>query len=261
MNKFYWPIHLANRSLIFYLFFMLSLLPANAADERLSARVLLQAVQETILSSRIAGHILDIPVPEGGRFKEGETLILLDCAIQQAQGRKAQAELNAAKNSLAAQKSLEALGSGSTLEMQLGKNAVEKAQAEWDLQQATIQMCRIKAPFSGRVAQNLVHPFQSVSLGQPLLEILNDHLLETRLVVPSIWLKWLFHKTGGGFPFTFHLDETGKEYSAQVDKIGARIDPASQTLIITGKILGSHPELLPGMSGVAYFNPFGSKPP
>ncbi|HIJ83572.1 MAG TPA: efflux transporter periplasmic adaptor subunit, partial [Magnetococcales bacterium] len=52
-----------------------------------------------------------------------------------------------------------------------------------------------------------------------------------------------------------NLDETDQRYQGQVVMIGARIDPASQSVTVLGHIQGNHPELLAGMSGNARFEP------
>ncbi|CAK0764628.1 hypothetical protein WCLP8_3730004 [uncultured Gammaproteobacteria bacterium] len=47
---------------------------------------------------------------------------------------------------------------------------------------------------------------QYVQAGQPLLEILDDSVLEVEFIAPSSWLAWL--KAGASFKVT--VEETGK---------------------------------------------------
>ncbi|MBF0214653.1 MAG: HlyD family secretion protein, partial [Magnetococcales bacterium] len=62
--------------------------------------------------------------------------------------------------------------------------------------------------------------------------------------------------------FTIHIEETGKNYSASVLRVGAEADPVSQTVKIVGAPVGEPAELMPGMSGVATFAlPEGSAQP
>ena len=67
--------------------------------------------------------------------------------------------------------------------------------------------------------------------------------------MPSMWLKWLKL----GLDFRVQLDELNQDYPAQVDTLGANIDPVSQTVVVVAHITGNHPELLTGMSGKAVF--------
>ena len=81
--------------------------------------------------------------------------------------------------------------------------------------------------------------------GQALLDILDDSVLELDFVVPSKWLVWL--KPGHAFQAV--IDETARTYPAKLLRVGARIDPVSQTVRVTGAIGGHFPELSAGMSG------------
>ncbi len=112
-----------------------------------------------------------------------------------------------------------------------------------------MEQCEIRAPFDGRVVELLAHAHETVALAQPLLSILDDSHLRTELIVPSRWITWL----KPGTPFTALVDETGRRYPARVKNIGARVDPASQSIKVTGEIEGPHQDLLAGMSGVAEF--------
>lgn len=223
----------------------------GGSDVPTQARVLLAAKRHTVLSSRLAGPIERMTVNDGDRFDKGRELVTMNCVIQQAELEKVQAELDAARHTLQARKGLQNLASGSALETRLAAAEVARTSAEVKRNQATVGMCVLSAPFSGRVVMRHAQPFQSVTPGQPLLEILDDTDLSANLIVPSRWLRWLRMQT----PFTMNLDETGKTYQGHVTLIGARIDPASQSVSVTGEIHGDYPELLAGMSGAAYFAP------
>ena len=56
-----------------------------------------------------------------------------------------------------------------------------------------------------------------------------------------------------GQEFDVTIDETGNTYRARVQRINGRVDPVSQTIELEATMLKSHPDLLPGMSGVAVF--------
>ncbi|EKE16916.1 MAG: HlyD family secretion protein [uncultured bacterium] len=64
-------------------------------------------------------------------------------------------------------------------------------------------------------------------------------------MVPSSWLGWL--KVGQSFQVD--IDETHKSYPAKFIRIGARVDPVSQSIKIAAAINGKFPELIAGMSG------------
>jgi len=131
----------------------------------------------------------------------------------------------------------------------VSKARAEGAAADVSLRKTQVNKCSLKAPFAGRVVKVRANPYEYVSPGQPLLEVLDDIHLNLQLFVPSKWLKWLKKDA----KFSVHIDETGKDYPARVTSLGARLDPVSQTLEIRSEIEGQHPELLAGMSGTAHF--------
>jgi hypothetical protein len=59
-------------------------------------------------------------------------------------------------------------------------------------------------------------------------------------------------KIGGAF--SVKVDELEREYTGHIVRLGARIDPLSQSVSLAGEIEGTHSELLAGMSGAALFN-------
>jgi multidrug efflux pump subunit AcrA (membrane-fusion protein) len=70
--------------------------------EQQDIRAQVKAVQEATLSAEISAQIKELPVEEGGRFLKGEVLVVFDCATQEAQRIKAQAELAGATYKLRA---------------------------------------------------------------------------------------------------------------------------------------------------------------
>jgi multidrug efflux pump subunit AcrA (membrane-fusion protein) len=91
--------------------------------------------------------------------------------------------------------------------------------------------------------------FESVQLGQPLLEIVNLSSIRVQLLVPSSWVRWL----KPGRAFTVAIDETAESYTARVHRISGRIDGSSQTVEVIGRFDRLPADVLPGMIGRANF--------
>lgn len=219
--------------------------PARAGFERQEIRAQLLPRQFTTLAAEIGAKVNKLPVSEGGAFKAGQVLVSFDCSVQQAMLQKARAELNAAEATDKANQRLAELNSVGQLEVDLGRAGRQKAVAEVGAQQALLAKCNIAAPFPGRIAEQKVREQQFVQPGQPLLDILDDSVLELEFLVPSAWLVWL----RVGQTFEVEIDETGQRYPARFERIGARIDPVSQSVKVAAAIDGRFPELIAGMSG------------
>lgn len=220
---------------------------ASAEDGRI--RVQLVSRDEVELSSQIAGRIATLPFRDGDAFHAGQTLVSLDCALYNAQLHRAQAESEAAQELLQADTKLAQFHSVGELEVAQARGKAKASAAEVAYMQATVRNCTISAPFSGRVVKRSAAPDQFVEAGKPLLTIVDTSHLEWKMIVPSKWLAWL--KTGHAL--SVQVDEVGKTYAARVVRIGARVDPVSQTVDVTAALAGDAPELLPGMSGWAKF--------
>jgi membrane fusion protein, multidrug efflux system len=67
------------------------------------------------------------------------------------------------------------------------------------------------------------------------------------LIVPSFYLRHVRQ----GDAFKYKIDETGREYEAQILRVGAAVDPVSQTVKIIAVFSGPVSDVLAGMSGTA----------
>jgi RND family efflux transporter MFP subunit len=221
--------------------------PATADDGRIRVQLVSRDVVE--LSSQIAGKIAALPFHDGDAFRAGQTLVSLDCALYNAQLHKAQAEAQAAQELLDTDARLAQLHSVGELEVAQARGKAKASAAEVAYMQATVRNCAIAAPFSGRVVKRSAAADEFVEAGKPLLTIIDTSHLELKMIVPSKWLAWI----KPGRPLSVRVDEVGKTYAARVARIGARVDPVTQTVDVTAALGDNVPELLPGMSGWATF--------
>jgi membrane fusion protein (multidrug efflux system) len=224
---------------------------ASSAMARQDIRAQLMPRRYTTIAAEIGAKISSIPVSEGGVFRAGQVLVQFDCLLQRAQLEKAEAELDGADQTFKSNQRLEQLNSVGQLELDLSKSAANKARAELGANKAVLAKCQVPAPFAGRVAEQKVREQQYVQPGQALLDILDDSVLELEFLVPSAWLRWL--KVGGSFEV--QIDETRKNYPARFTRIGARVDPVSQSVKVAAAIHGKFPELMAGMSGKVLIMP------
>lgn len=219
------------------------------ANDDLSARAVILSVDRTILSSEIAGEIIELSKSEGDSFKKGDTLIKIDCSVYKAQKRKIEVEKEISKLQLEKNKKLDTFGSIGTFEIQISQENYNKQQAENDIAAINVSRCSIQAPFDGRVASKKVSKHQSIKPQDELLEIVSSDNLEAKVVVPSSWLIWLKR----GMEFDLMIDETKTKIKAQVVQLDSVIDPTSQSLSIRAKLIKPFENIIPGMSATAIF--------
>ncbi|CAG7857349.1 hypothetical protein MCAMS1_02136 [biofilm metagenome] len=216
----------------------------NTSNEQL-LRAQIKARESTQISSEMAGRIDHLKLRDGERFKTGQLLVGFHCSMEEAELSKAKATFEKKQKTHEVNQKLEKLNSISKLELSVAKAEEDEARADIRVSQAAVDRCTIKAPFSGKVVEVNARAHQSVSAGEPLLEIINDKDLEVEFISPSKALPQL----KSGKPFKVILDETGKSYGAEIIRLGGRVDPVSQTIKVYGRIIDNPAELLPGMSG------------
>jgi RND family efflux transporter MFP subunit len=219
--------------------------------------VILRPSDQVTFSSETNAMVAEINVNEGSAFHAGDVLLTLDCRVQDADLKKAQAQFDAADMANQSANKLKKYGAISSFELVQAKSQQEMAKAEVDKLKAIVEKCVIIAPFNGAVSALIVHTHESVKPGDPLLKIVNTENLTFQLQVPSAWLMWLHINS----LFNVHINETNKTIPAKITKINPQIDSVSQTVKIEGEITIPDSSLLPGMSGQAQFpdNPLNKK--
>jgi RND family efflux transporter MFP subunit len=221
-------------------------------------RALVTAPQRAMLAAGLAGRILDMPVRPGLPFTKGDPLVHFDCAPMEASLNGAKAALRGARAAANAKERLASFQSIGQAEVDMARASAAEAKAAVDSAEITVSYCTIKAPYDGHVVDFAAHPFETVQQSQPVLEIIGDSALEVEIIVPSGWLSWL--RVGSGL--TVHIDETGSDIKTKVSRIGAQVDPASQSVVVTAEVPASptkdkdaapQTRLRAGMSGTAMF--------
>jgi RND family efflux transporter MFP subunit len=223
--------------------------PAAHADafgiERQEMRAQLTPQRQTVLSAELGAKISRMPIKEGDRFEQGQLLIAFDCVLQQAQLDRAKSQMEGAQATLTGNRRLAELNSVGTVELQTSEAEVRKAAADVAYIQATLDKCEVHAPFPGRVVEIKAREQQFVQPGQPMLDILDDSVLELEFIAPSRWMSWL----KPGHAFKVAIEETGKTYPVRLARVGAKADPVSQSVKMVAVVDGHFPELIAGMSG------------
>lgn len=224
-------------------------MPSQSPDG--TARALLSAAHEASLTSDGPLLIDRILVDLGDRFQKDDPLIEFDCTLRRARVTAAEGVRKGALAKLDSKMRLVRTRTIGALEGELARADAQKAEGEFAEAQDAAERCVIRAPFAGHVAKRQANEHEVVGPDRQLVSIVSDGPLRVTTIVPSVWMRWL--KTGT--PFDVAVDETGKVYRAKVVAISGRVDAASQSIELLGRIEDQPAELLPGMSGEARFEP------
>ena len=218
--------------------------PAPAASS-LQIRAKLSPVRYALISAEVSAKVDKLPFAEGARFRAGEALVVFESSVYRAQADKARAQSEAADRIVTAYRRLAEQGSVGQLELLSAEARASEAKADKELTQVMLSKCTVSVPFAGRVGELRIREQQYVQSGQPLIEVIDDSTLELEFITTSASLAWL----RVGQKFSVKIDETGKSYEAVLTRIGAKVDPVSQTIKLAASIQSGNAELLAGMSG------------
>jgi multidrug resistance efflux pump len=140
-----------------------------------------EAVDESILSSRLSGYVVRMPLFEGSRFKRGDLLATIEMSQtdgNQSQGNSLKTDLAAAESTLLVEQDrlqrsqkLYQIGGVSLEQMQVAEAAVAAAQTRVTVARENLRNATLVAPFDGVVAARLAQPGDIATPGKPLLRV------------------------------------------------------------------------------------------
>lgn len=220
--------------------------PASAA-----ARGVIRPQNQATISTDLQARVSATHFKEGDRFRKGDIIIEFDCRRTQAELDAADAQSLEMKLALDNNVVLDKYKAVGRADLDISRARVKKTEAEANGLRARLDQCRVTAPFDGRIAELAIQAHEMPAMGKPFLTIIEDQALEIELIVSSDFLKWL--KTGAAF--NFMVDETKTVLAARVTRIGAAVDPVSQTIKVMGLFDSDAAGngILSGMSGNAEF--------
>lgn len=181
----------------------------------------------------------------GDAFNKGDTLMTLDDEIFRFNLQKEQAILARAKAELNAQQQLYDDKAASLLEFREAQAKLKIAEADVARASKDLASCTLVGPYQGTVQDILVQEFEHVEPGKPLIDILDDHVLVAKLLVPSrigINLK-------AGQILNIFIADARATFAAKITHIAPGIDAASNLLKVDSEITNDQKQLRPGMIG------------
>ncbi|TCL01362.1 RND family efflux transporter MFP subunit [Shimia isoporae] len=204
-----------------------------------------KARQSVDLAFQVGGQIVDFPVTEGLRIKQGDIIAKLDqepfeLQLSQARLQKSQADrtvdrLEKLKGNTVSQVAID------DAETQAGLSEIAVSNAEWSLRHATL-----RAPFDALISSRNVELYTTVGAGSPVVRLHDLSELRIEVDVPEI----LFQTAGNtgdnieifarfpGLTETYPLDI--REYDAETSNIGQTfritfgLQPPKERVVLPG---------------------------
>jgi membrane fusion protein (multidrug efflux system) len=219
-------------------------------------RVVLEPRHRTALSAEVVSSVTSINKRMGETFKKNDVLMTLDDQVYKSNYAKALALIERAKAELRAQQRLYNDKAASLLELREAQAKLAVAEADFAQANKDLKACILTAPYDGEVQDVHVQEFERVEPGKPLMDILDDHILIAKILVPSrIGLTFRV-----GQELSVSIPEAKGNYSATVTHIAPGIDPSSSLIKIDSEIPNKDRTLRAGMIGTLELVPQNEVP-
>lgn len=205
-----------------------------------------RAAERASLSFQVSGRISALNLEVGDVVERGQVIAVLDAAPFDLRVRQADAETSRARAILVeAQGRLnrqQRLADGGWVapaaldavraEVDAARAGVEAAQVAGDLARRDAGLSRMRAPFSGRIAERSLDAFAEVQPGLPIVEI-DGAGLEVVAPLPSLWAASLQPGTA------VNAQSGGHTLTGQVRKVSPRAGEAGSVEAIVSLAAGS----------------------
>lgn len=220
--------------------------------------------RETILSFRVPGQIMRLPVQVGSRLGKDELVAELDREEYLLEVNRARAQVrsirskkeNLAKDYRRMKELLtrDVISQSRFDEVESGFESVsanlEEAEEQLRIAGKKLSYTRITAPDAGVISRLPADKFQNVSAGQPVATFLSGNSTEVEVGIPDKLISSL--SPGKKARVRFNA-LPGKEYNATVTEIGMQPNPES-TYPVTLVLNSPSPRVRPGMSALVQLN-------
>ena len=238
--------------------------PSAAVDGFSSLAGEIRAREESPLSFRVGGKLVERRVDVGDHVMQGDVLATLDAGDLQARARAARAQLAAAEAELSRARADRArfatladqqLVSRSTMDAQdaatvAARGQVDAARAELEVAGNQAGYSRLRAPADGVIAARQAEAGEVVGAGQPVFTLAADGRREVVFAVPEGAIDTI--KPGQAVQVEL-WSEPGKRWPGSVREISPVADPASRTFAARATIDAPAGTLDLGQSARVYF--------
>ncbi|MCZ0925557.1 efflux RND transporter periplasmic adaptor subunit [Vreelandella janggokensis] len=204
----------------------------------------LRADESVTLSATVTDTIADINFQDGQRVTEGDTLIRLQDAEEQARLRVAQSLRDERLNALGRASELQNRNLAARADVEDNQSRVDQAEAEIAALRARLADYRLTAPFSGRVGIRNLSPGALVTPGMELVTLDKLDVMKLDFSVPETYLSRLAPGLSLSATTAAYPDEV---FNGEIASLGTRVDPVTRSIGIRAEIDNPDERLRPGM--------------
>lgn len=213
----------------------------------------IEAGEKVLMSFRVSGRIIELPVREGQEIQKGQLIARLDPNDYQIVVNEARAAFNKAVADLKRYQVLYEKDAVPLADLDLRIAQRDVTQAQLDGAEKNLSYTYLRAPFTGRIGRRYVENYMDVMSNEEIVDLNDITSIEVKVDVPESIIS-LSRTLGDELELkNFAEFETapGKQYELQIKEVSNRADPLTQTFDVTFKM--PQPDdiaLLPGMNAL-----------
>ena len=213
-------------------------------SDPLEALGTLSADESVTLSTTVTEIVSEINFQDGEQVDEGQLLIRLEDAEEQAQLRASQALREERRNASNRATQLQDRNLAARADVEDSQSRLRQAEADIQAIEAQLANYQIEAPFSGRVGFRNISVGALVTPGMDLVTLDKLDVMKLDFSVPEVFLGRLapgliLNATTAAFP-----DDI---FSGEIATIGTRVDPVTRSIDVRAELDNSDGRLRPGM--------------
>ncbi|GAA4879050.1 efflux RND transporter periplasmic adaptor subunit [Ferrimonas pelagia] len=211
----------------------------------------IEAREETQLSFRVPGELLELPVLAGMNVEAGDLLARLDDRDYLNEVAARQADFDLASADFNRLKTLRAQDVVSQADFDNVKARRSAAQVALQMAQDRLADTRLEAPYSGRIAQRLVQNHQAIQAMQPVLLMQDSINLDVIIQVPENLLSQIREDQidYSYQPEVAFAADPALRFPVSFKELATQITPGSQSFEVRFAL--TNPEQLTVLPGMA----------
>lgn len=213
-------------------------------SDPLEALGTLRADESVTLSATVTDIVAEINFRDGEQVEEGQLLIRLEDAEEQAQLRASQALREERRNASNRATQLQERDLAARADVEDSQSRLRQADADIQAIEAELANYQIKAPFSGRVGFRNISVGALVTPGMDLVTLDKLDVMQLDFSVPEVFLGRLspglmLNATTAAYPDAL--------FSGEITTIGTRVDPVTRSVSVRADLDNADGRLRPGM--------------
>jgi len=212
-----------------------------------------EAGEKVLLSFRVPGRIIELPVKQGEEVKKGQLIARLDPNDYRLAVNQARAEYEKARADLERYQLLYEKDAVPQADLDLRISQRDVAKARLDEAEKNLTYTYLQAPFTGNIGRRYVDNFMDVRANESIVDLNDITNVEVKINMPESIISVIRNLKDKIDIKVFAEYETApdKQYPIKLKEVSNRADPLTQTFEATFTM--PQPDditLLPGMNAL-----------